>query len=126
MNESEFHYVDDASVAFVAQNTVGVVWADNRRQDVFEDPARIGEHVSARRRARVLLRDFGPQWADRVYLWVPGDRLGGAIGEDARGGAAFDGSVSISSACRSESTRVRSAGRTIWVPAVASAPSLSR
>lgn len=35
MNESEFHYVDDASVALRKDGTVGVVWVDNQRQDVF-------------------------------------------------------------------------------------------
>jgi hypothetical protein len=35
MNESEFHYVDDPSVALADDGSVGVVWADNRRQTVY-------------------------------------------------------------------------------------------
>lgn len=35
MNESEFHYVDDPSVAMREDGSVGVVWADNRLKDLF-------------------------------------------------------------------------------------------
>ena len=35
MNESEFHYVDDPTVAINEQSFVGVAWADQSRQDIF-------------------------------------------------------------------------------------------
>ncbi|MFQ6019102.1 MAG: hypothetical protein ACE5KF_13025, partial [Kiloniellaceae bacterium] len=35
MNESEFHYVDDPTVAINEQGFVGVAWADQSRQDIF-------------------------------------------------------------------------------------------
>jgi hypothetical protein len=35
MNESEFHYVDDATVALGLDGTAAVAWADNERQDIF-------------------------------------------------------------------------------------------
>lgn len=35
MNESRFHYVDDPAVHIGADGTIGVVWADNRQQNIF-------------------------------------------------------------------------------------------
>lgn len=35
MNESEFHYVDDPTVAINEEGVVGVAWADQSRQDIF-------------------------------------------------------------------------------------------
>lgn len=35
MNDSEFHYVDDAAVSLRDDGTVAVTWVDNERQDVF-------------------------------------------------------------------------------------------
>ena len=35
MNESEFRYVDDPTVALTDQGAVGVAWADQSRQDIF-------------------------------------------------------------------------------------------
>lgn len=35
MNESEFHYVDDPTVAVNEQGTIGVAWAHQTRQDIF-------------------------------------------------------------------------------------------
>ena len=35
MNESEHDYVDDPTVAINEQSFVGVVWADQSRQDIF-------------------------------------------------------------------------------------------
>ncbi len=35
MNESEFHYVDDPTVAINDEGVVGVAWADQSRQDIF-------------------------------------------------------------------------------------------
>ncbi len=35
MNESEFYFVDDPTVAINEQGFVGVAWADQSRQDIF-------------------------------------------------------------------------------------------
>ncbi|MBA2662578.1 MAG: exo-alpha-sialidase [Bradymonadaceae bacterium] len=35
MNESQFHYVDDPTIAMSDDGRVGVAWVDNRRQDIF-------------------------------------------------------------------------------------------
>ncbi len=35
MNESEFHFIDDPTVAINEQSFVGVAWADQSRQDIF-------------------------------------------------------------------------------------------
>jgi hypothetical protein len=35
MNKSEFHYIDDPTVAINEQSLVGVAWADQSRQDIF-------------------------------------------------------------------------------------------
>jgi hypothetical protein len=35
MNESEFHYVDDPTVAINEAGVVAVAWADQSRQDIF-------------------------------------------------------------------------------------------
>jgi len=35
MNKSEFHYIDDPTVAINEQNVVAVAWADQTRQDIF-------------------------------------------------------------------------------------------
>ncbi len=35
MNQSEYHYVDDPTVAINEQSFVGVAWADQSRQDIF-------------------------------------------------------------------------------------------
>ncbi len=35
MNESEYDYVDDPTVAINARNFIGVTWADQSRRDIF-------------------------------------------------------------------------------------------
>jgi hypothetical protein len=34
MNQSEFHYVDDPTVAIATDGTIAIAWVDNRRKDV--------------------------------------------------------------------------------------------
>jgi hypothetical protein len=72
MNESNFHYVDDPSVAIDNQGSVGVVWADQARQDIFfqlfeaDGRQRFAEPVNVSRSPDIF------SWLPRVVL-VPDD-----------------------------------------------------
>jgi hypothetical protein len=71
MNESEFHYVDDPTVAITAKGVVGVAWVDQTRKDVlvqiFEPDGRprFGEPVNVSRSPRIF------SWLPRIVLGSP-------------------------------------------------------
>ena len=50
MNESEYDYVDDPSVAVTERGVVGVVWADQSRRDILLQ-------IYGKRRLTTTLRD---------------------------------------------------------------------
>ena len=71
-NESEFHYVDDATVAVGDEGIIAVAWADQTRRDVFfqsydrKGDALLATPVNVSRNAEIF------SWLPRVAL-VPGD-----------------------------------------------------
>ena len=64
MNESEFHYVDDPTVAINEQGFVGVAWADQSRQDIF---FQIYEPDGKRRFEEPVNVSGSP----RIFSWLP-------------------------------------------------------
>jgi hypothetical protein len=64
MNESEFHYVDDPTVAINAQGVVGVAWADQTRKDIF---FQIYEPTGAKRFEEPINVSRSPQ----TFSWLP-------------------------------------------------------
>lgn len=64
MNESEFHYVDDPTVAINAQGVVGVAWADQSRQDIF---FQIYESNGAKRFEEPVNVSGNPE----IFSWLP-------------------------------------------------------
>ncbi len=64
MNESEFDYVDDPTVAITEQGFVGVAWVDQSQQDIFfqvygpDGKARLGEPANV-------------SGSPRVFSWLP-------------------------------------------------------
>ena len=68
MNESEFHYVDDPSVAINEDGIVGVTWADQSRKDIFfqiyatNGEERFEEPVNISRTPKVF------SWLPRVII----------------------------------------------------------
>jgi hypothetical protein len=110
MNESQFHYVDDPSVALKEDGTAGVVWVDNRRQDVFfraygADGAALGaQPTNVSRSPRIF------SWLPRLVMtgddvWVLWEEIvfsGGSHGGEiffarsADGGATFGAPVNLS------------------------------
>lgn len=72
MNESEFLYVDDPTVAIDAQGSVGVAWADNTRLDIFfqaytpDGEPRLAAPVNVSRSPRTF------SWLPRMVI-APGD-----------------------------------------------------
>lgn len=72
MNRSEFHYVDDPTVALDVEGSVGVVWADQTRRDLFfqryspDGEKRFANPVSVSRSPNVF------SWLPRLVL-NPGD-----------------------------------------------------
>jgi hypothetical protein len=70
MNESEFHYVDDPTVAIGPEGSIAVAWSDNKAQDVMllridKDGSEVGDAVNVSSSAG-------------VFSWLP--RI--AFGED--------------------------------------------
>jgi len=47
MNESEFHYVDDPTVAINVRGTIAVAWADQKKQDIYFQRFDSGEQSGA-------------------------------------------------------------------------------
>jgi len=64
MNQSRFYYVDDPAVAVTAAGNTGVVWVDNRRQDVFFQ--RFGPNGSAR-----LADPVNVSRSPGIFSWLP-------------------------------------------------------
>lgn len=64
MNESEFNYVDDASVALRDDGEIALVWADNERKDVFFQRYSSGNEVRFEAPSRVS-RSPG------IFSWLP-------------------------------------------------------
>ena len=64
MNESEFHYVDDPTVAINDRGFVGVAWADQTRQDIF---FQIYEPDGKRRFEEPVNVSGSP----RIFSWLP-------------------------------------------------------
>ena len=113
MNESEFLYVDDPSVALRDDATVGVVWADNAAQDIFFRPytgdgeREFGEATNISRSPdtfswlpRIVMSEGR---SDYVYvLWqeivFSGGSHGGEIlfARSTDGGSSFDDPVNLS------------------------------
>ena len=64
MNDSEFHYLDDPTVAITENSVVGVAWADQSRQDIFfqiyepDGKTRFQTPVNVSR-------------SPRIYSWLP-------------------------------------------------------
>ncbi len=71
MNESEFHYVDDPTVAITAKGVVGVAWVDQMRKDVlfqiFEPDGRqrFREPVNVSKSPRIF------SWLPRIVMTSP-------------------------------------------------------
>jgi len=75
MNESDFRYVDDPSVAFVEGGAVAVAWVDQARKDIFfqvytqEGKARFEKRVNISR-------------SPEIFSWLP--RIASAAGDPSR------------------------------------------
>lgn len=110
MNESEFHYVDDGSVAVDEAGAIGVVWVDNRQKDVFfrryaRDNAAASAPVNVSRSPGIFswLPRIVPGPSGRVFvLWQEIVFSGGSHGGDiffagsADAGQHFDVPVNLS------------------------------
>jgi hypothetical protein len=113
MNESEFHYVDDPTVAITEEGAVGVAWVDQSRKDIFFQVyeqggrKRFKEPVNVSRSPKIfswlprLVLTSGNQ--NRVYLlWqeivFSGGTHGGEIffARSTDGGKTFDKTVNLS------------------------------
>ncbi|WP_157960459.1 sialidase family protein [Marinimicrobium alkaliphilum] len=111
MNDSEFHYLDDATVALLDDNELVVVWADNERQTLYlqrydaDNQPRFDDPVSISRSPSVF--SWLPRVAftddDHIYvLWEEIVFSGGSHGGDiffARsrdGGRSFDEPLNLS------------------------------
>jgi hypothetical protein len=64
MNESEFHYVDDPTVAISQKGVVGVAWADQVRKDIF---SQIYEPDGKQRFKEPVNVSRSP----RIFSWLP-------------------------------------------------------
>lgn len=64
MNESEFHYVDDPTVAINDQGIVAVAWADHARKDIFLQI--YGPNGTSRFR-----RPVNVSRSPRIFSWLP-------------------------------------------------------
>ena len=113
MNESEFHYVDDPTVAINEEGVVGVAWADQFRQDIFfqiyaaDGEKRFKEPVNVSRTPKIF--SWLPRMVttsgdpSRVYiLWqeivFSGGTHGGEIffARSTNGGKTFNDPVNLS------------------------------
>lgn len=106
MNESEFLYVDDPSVALNERGDIGVVWADQSRRDLFfqrfnpEGETQLGAPVNISRSPdifswlpRIIITDNDPA---RVYvLWQEIVFSGGTHGGEAFFARSTDGGESF-------------------------------
>ena len=88
MNESEFHFVDDPTVAINEQGFIGVAWADQSRHNIFfqsygpDGKKRFKEPVNVSASPRIFSwlprLIIGPGDASEVYiLWQEKIRGGG-------------------------------------------------
>ncbi len=74
MNQSEYDYVDDPTVAIDAQGLVGVAWADQSRQDIFfqiygpDGQKRLEAPVNVSKSPRIF------SWLPRMFL-APAESL---------------------------------------------------
>jgi len=72
MNESEFHYVDDPTVAITDGGIVGLAWVDQARKDIFfqtfapDGKPRLAQPVNVSRSPRIF------SWLPRVVMPTPG------------------------------------------------------
>ena len=113
MNESEFHYVDDPTVAINEQGIIGVAWADQSRKDIFlqvyepNGKKRFEQPVNVSKSPRIFSwlprMLIAPGDASEVYiLWqeivFSGGSHGGEIffARSTDGGKTFSDSVNLS------------------------------
>lgn len=68
MNESDWRYVDDPSVAFDGAGRVGVVWVDHRRMDAFFQRYRVGPDDAAR---PLLDEPVDVSRMPDIFTWLP-------------------------------------------------------
>ena len=113
MNRSEFHYVDDPTIALDEEGSVGVVWADQKRRDlffqryasngdkVFENPVRVSQSPDVFSWLPRLVMTAGS--AGHVYvLWQEIVFSGGSHGGEIfftrsiDGGASFPAPLNLS------------------------------
>lgn len=64
MNESEFHYVDDPTVAISEKGHVGVAWADQARKDIFFQIYEPGGKLRFKEPVNVSR-------SPRIFSWLP-------------------------------------------------------
>ena len=64
MNDSEFHYVDDPTVAMNDEGVVGIAWADQTRQDIFFQ----SYGADGKPRLEVPANVSG---SPRIFSWLP-------------------------------------------------------
>ena len=105
MNESEFHYVDDPTVAIRQDGSIGVAWADNRRKDIFFQlydsggTPRLETPVDVSRSPKVfswLPRLVMTSKDDVFVLWQEIVFSGGSHGGEAFFSRSYDGGKSFS------------------------------
>ncbi len=75
MNESEFRYIDDPTVAITEQSFVGVAWADQSRQDIF---FQIYEPDGKKRFQEPVNVSGSP----RIFSWLPRMVIGSGDASD--------------------------------------------
>ncbi len=76
MNESEYDYVDDPTVAINEQRFVGVAWADQSRQDIF---FQVYEPDGKKR----LKNPVNVSRSPRIFSWLPRMVIGSGDASDA-------------------------------------------
>ncbi len=113
MNESEFHYVDDPTVALSEDGTIGVAWANQSRKDIFfqlyepDRKPRFSEPINVSQSPNIFSwlprMVFGTDDANRVYIiWqeivFSGGSHGGEIffGRSIDGGRTFSNPINLS------------------------------
>jgi len=114
MNESEFHFVDDPTVALSDESIIGVAWADQKKQDIFlqiyekNGESRFDEPVNVSQSPGIFSwlprMVFGDDNVNEVYiLWqeivfLPGGTHGGEIffSRSIDGGRTFDRPINLS------------------------------
>lgn len=63
-NDSEFHYVDDATIALAGDGRIAIAWADNQRKDIFVQVVDSAGH-------RKLAAPVNVSRSPDVFSWLP-------------------------------------------------------